>query len=1107
VENRVTICLGTIQRPYCLQRFIYSVRANFPSIPIIVADQDKPSGMLESFYRHKGVRVIHVPEDAGVCASRNAAVGLAETEYVLICDDDFIFSNETSFAIPMEILDHDRSIDIVGGVVRDIVGPMNASSWRVRRWEHFFELDRKRRQMFTTMIDSFSPLRREVNGHSYFLADTVLNWKLVRKSAFARGARWDPRFKCNGEHNDFYINIKENTDIGVAYCPHFFVYHHSPQDFHYGVKRDNEEGFALLGEKWGIDEVLDVENFQFRAVLARGFNWTPQAETADPALVAPFSVVKVSGRTRAALESDTWPATQCREAPKAALNDLRVVRMDDETAPLEVKTGARFSLHVAVENKSDQRVGCLGPYAPTFSYRVRRRCDGALILARGYITPLNQDLRPGLTFHVVNVYADWDVDDGEELQIELDLLFPHSGWLNRHAAADVILEQPEGERRPTSHFSVDFRKQELPKLLLFSDGMSHVESWGRWSDANVANAVTLRFVDPLPRRFRMEIVCRAFGPNVNQPCLIEVGDQRQTIWPSVKDGLHALDFSVDKTAKTIAIQPALPSSPSSLNAGSDHRRLGVGLVELKIISDELSETNEERAPSAATTPSVGKQRAGFWDQLYAIEDPWNYRCAYEQQKYARTLEIMPASPIDRALEIGCAEGLFSEMLAPRVGSLLSVDISERALERARARCRRQPNVNFECRDVFADPPAGPFQLITCSEVLYYCEDMFALKKFAAKIVQALAPNGCLVMANANSVSDDRTTTGFDFSEIGAVFMGRIFAELPELEFIRELRTPCYRIQVFRRRTASEGDALTVEQRRLPREVIETTTTFSHPQLKWNGCVVTDAESRFLHQTPDAPILMYHRIAVDGPADLAPYRLDPAIFEQHLSHLQRYGYISVSPDEIWRLNAEPGKEPKPGKLVCLTFDDGYQDFADVAWPLLRRYGFTATVFLATDHVGGRSEWDSEYGEPAPLMDWETVQRLSWEGVSFGSHSCSHPALISLSREALTREVEESRRVLQAKIGTPLQGFCYPYTDHDSRVIEAVRVAGYDYALAGDKPEDEPRNAYALPRIEVRGDADLDTFVELLPPPSPSSPERQAEYRRLRSLRHCSTYWDV
>ena len=66
---------------------------------------------------------------------------------------------------------------------------------------------------------------------------------------------------------------------------------------------------------------------------------------------------------------------------------------------------------------------------------------------------------------------------------------------------------------------------------------------------------------------------------------------------------------------------------------------------------------------------------------------------------------------------------------------------------------------------------------------------------------------------------------------------------------------------------------------------------------------------------------------------------------------------------------------PGRAVCLTFDDGYQDFAEVAWPLLQRYGFGATVFLVADLVARAVAWDAHHGPPAPLMGWATVGRLA------------------------------------------------------------------------------------------------------------------------------------
>jgi peptidoglycan/xylan/chitin deacetylase (PgdA/CDA1 family) len=252
--------------------------------------------------------------------------------------------------------------------------------------------------------------------------------------------------------------------------------------------------------------------------------------------------------------------------------------------------------------------------------------------------------------------------------------------------------------------------------------------------------------------------------------------------------------------------------------------------------------------------------------------------------------------------------------------------------------------------------------------------------------------------------------------------------------------------------------------------------------------------------------MYHRVAPDGPPDLLPYRLDPAAFERQLAYLRRYGYSTKRVDEIWRFNSA-SNSGMPGKWVTLTFDDGYQDFADVAWPLLQRYGFSATVFLVADRVGGRAEWDREYGEPAPLMDWETIRRLAKEGVAFGSHSCSHRSLPTLAAAELAQEVERSRQILKEELGTFPEGFCFPYTDFNPAVMDAVRQAGYTYAVAGDVAYDLARNPFALPRIEIRNDDDLDRFIAKLPAPLPSSRERQEEFRRLRALRHRATYFDV
>ena len=192
----------------------------------------------------------------------------------------------------------------------------------------------------------------------------------------------------------------------------------------------------------------------------------------------------------------------------------------------------------------------------------------------------------------------------------------------------------------------------------------------------------------------------------------------------------------------------------------------------------------------------------YWNRVFARPDPWNYEGEYERQKYRHTLELMPDEPVGRALEIGCAEGMFTELLAGRVGSLLAVDISEVALERARARCAKMGNVSFAQHDIGQGVSGGDYDLVVCSEVLYYLPDYTAVEHFARQVSEALRPGGQVLLTHGNMVSDDKATTGFDFHSIGAKSVAAIFGACPGMEFLRELRTELYRVQSFRR--AADG---------------------------------------------------------------------------------------------------------------------------------------------------------------------------------------------------------------------------------------------------------------------------------------------------------------
>jgi hypothetical protein len=131
---------------------------------------------------------------------------------------------------------------------------------------------------------------------------------------------------------------------------------------------------------------------------------------------------------------------------------------------------------------------------------------------------------------------------------------------------------------------------------------------------------------------------------------------------------------------------------------------------------------------------------------------------------------------------------------------LATDISGVALDRAVERCADHANVQFAKLDLARSPIPKRYDLIVCSEMLYYLGTIDRLKRGAEKLADALVADGSLLMAHANLVADDAEHTGFDWDGItfGAKTIGEVFALLSNLQFEKELRTPLYRVQLFRK---------------------------------------------------------------------------------------------------------------------------------------------------------------------------------------------------------------------------------------------------------------------------------------------------------------------
>jgi len=208
---------------------------------------------------------------------------------------------------------------------------------------------------------------------------------------------------------------------------------------------------------------------------------------------------------------------------------------------------------------------------------------------------------------------------------------------------------------------------------------------------------------------------------------------------------------------------------------------------------------------------------------------------------------------------------------------------------------------------------------------------------------------------------------------------------------------------------------------------------------------------------DPLVLMYHSVE---KYESDPYQVTvhPRRFDRQLRWLRRRGMRGVGMRELL---AGGG-----GRMVGLTFDDGYRDFATEVMPALLRYGFGATVFVVAGSIGEHNSWD-EPGPRKPLMTADEVRRAAGAGFEIGSHSLVHRRMPELTDGELSDHVRRSRLVLSALIGAEVTGFCYPYGAAGAREATAVREAGYDYACAVQPVE--PRGPHTIARTFI-GDRD-------------------------------------
>jgi peptidoglycan/xylan/chitin deacetylase (PgdA/CDA1 family) len=210
--------------------------------------------------------------------------------------------------------------------------------------------------------------------------------------------------------------------------------------------------------------------------------------------------------------------------------------------------------------------------------------------------------------------------------------------------------------------------------------------------------------------------------------------------------------------------------------------------------------------------------------------------------------------------------------------------------------------------------------------------------------------------------------------------------------------------------------------------------------------------------------MYHKVDQILPGTRYPgNHVLPEAFEEQLAELKRWNYQSITLEQ-WIAYKEK-RAALPRRPIIITFDDGYQSTHHTAWPILQRYGFTATVFLVAAQIGKTNAWDVEERQE-PLLTESEIREMQKGGITFGSHTRSHAALTKIPLDEAARELTDSRKLLESLLDRPVTTLCYPYAKQNREIRDLAREAGYSAAVIGRGGKNRVwTDPYALRRIKV------------------------------------------
>lgn len=222
-----------------------------------------------------------------------------------------------------------------------------------------------------------------------------------------------------------------------------------------------------------------------------------------------------------------------------------------------------------------------------------------------------------------------------------------------------------------------------------------------------------------------------------------------------------------------------------------------------------------------------------------------------------------------------------------------------------------------------------------------------------------------------------------------------------------------------------------------------------------------------------PIINYHKIEPDWDIGITTRHPDRFYRDMEYLSLNKFNTITFKDLVI--------NKSLPENPLIITFDDGYESVFNFARPVLKEFGFRAVAYIPVHYIGKINDWDVQFGSKRYRhLSAEQIQIMSAEGFEIASHGLDHLPFTMFDSVRLSKELSQSKSMLEQVIKTEVVSICYPFGHFNHAVIQAVRESGYSYGVASLYFKDlhADYSQFVLPRFNIYRFDSLKSFSRKL-----------------------------